>query len=178
MDSLPRTGQGGAMFDFAEAVAHCRRTDARAAWFGSGRPRALIVYLAIILIGNLAWEALALPLYTIWTTGSFREQAVAVLHCTAGGVLIARSALLIALRTAGCEHWAIERFGPVLLVATIFSDWVNIEVRSRWAYSPLMPVVPLVGVGVSPLMQRIVLPALASRLTRCLAAGRPTNLAP
>ena len=36
---------------------------------------ALKAYLGVTAIANLAWETLHLPLYTIWTTGSPREQA-------------------------------------------------------------------------------------------------------
>ncbi len=52
---------------------------------------ALKAYLGVTAIANLAWETLHLPLYTIWTTGSPREQACAVLHCTKGDLRIARS---------------------------------------------------------------------------------------
>jgi Cu(I)/Ag(I) efflux system membrane protein CusA/SilA len=44
--------------------------------------RGLRAYLASIAVGNLGWESLQLPLYTIWNTGTFREQAFAVVHCT------------------------------------------------------------------------------------------------
>ena len=93
-------------------------------------------------IASLAWETLHLPLYTIWTTGSFRDQAFAVLHCTAGDVLIALSALAVALITVGTKTWPAEHHRSVLLVALIigiayavFSDWLNIVVRASWAYT-------------------------------------------
>lgn len=35
--------------------------------------RAFRAYFAVIAIGNLAWEVVQLPLYTIWTTGTVRE---------------------------------------------------------------------------------------------------------
>jgi hypothetical protein len=38
---------------------------------------------------DLLWEAAHLPLYAIWTDGTIREKAFAVLHCTMGDVLIA-----------------------------------------------------------------------------------------
>jgi len=46
-------------------------------------------------------------------------------------------------------------------VYTIFSEWLNIVVRASWAYSPLMPVVHLINIGLSPLLQWIVIPAAA-----------------
>ena len=47
--------------------------------------RGLRIYLASIATMNFAWESLQLPLYTIWNTGTAREQAFAVVHCTLGG---------------------------------------------------------------------------------------------
>jgi hypothetical protein len=46
---------------------------------------------------------------------------------------------------------------------TIFSEWLNIVMRAAWAYSDLMPVVSLFGfeVGLSPLVQWIVVPSVA-----------------
>jgi hypothetical protein len=45
---------------------------------------------------------------------------------------------------------------------TVFSEWLNIVVRRSWAYSSLMPVVSLfgLGIGLSPLLQWIVVPTL------------------
>lgn len=113
---------------------------------------AVRAYLGVTAMANLIWEAAHLPLYTIWTTGSPKEQAFAVLHRTAGDVVIALSALTIALTTVGTRTWPVEHHPPVLFVAlvigvayTAFSEWYNISVRGSWAYSPLMPVVPCPG---------------------------------
>ncbi len=139
---------------------------------------ALRAYLYVTAIANLTWEMLHLPLYTIWTTGSLGEQAFAVLHCTAGDVLVAFSALAVALITAGVKTWPAERHRPVLLVALIvgiayavFSEWLNMVARASWAYSPLMPVVPLINTGLSPLLQWIVIPAAAFYVARRAGGG-------
>jgi hypothetical protein len=58
----------------------------------------LRVYLGLVLVGNLTWEILHLPLYTIWTTGSMQEVAFAVVHCTLGDLLIAIGTLTFALQ--------------------------------------------------------------------------------
>jgi hypothetical protein len=50
--------------------------------------RSLRAYLGTIALGNLVWEFLHLPLYTIWTTGTPREQAFAVVHCWAISLLL------------------------------------------------------------------------------------------
>lgn len=138
--------------------------------------RGLKVYLGVTAVANLVWEILQLPLYTIWTTGTTREIAFAVLHCTGGDVLIALSTLTLALIAAGTKRWPAETHQRVMLTTvvlgvgyTIFSEWLNIVVRANWGYSSLMPVVPLIKTGLSPLLQWIVIPILALKLARTAA---------
>ena len=68
---------------------------------------ALRAYLLATAFLDLLWEAAHLPLYTIWTNGTIRDNAVAVLHCTMGDVLIALAALTAALVVAGHPGWPI-----------------------------------------------------------------------
>lgn len=131
-------------------------------------------YLGLMFAGNLIWEILHLPLYTLWTTASARYQAFAVIHCTFGDLLIAFAALVAALLIAGNAKWPRRQFLPVAAFAiafgigyTVFSEWLNVTVRASWAYSEWMPVVPLFGlkVGLSPLLQWLVIPTAAFALT-------------
>ncbi len=50
------------------------------------------------------------------------------------------------------------------VVYTAFSEWLNLVVRQSWAYSPLMPVIG--GIGLTPLLQWLVIPPLAFRFAR------------
>ncbi|RKF12478.1 hypothetical protein D6850_17565 [Roseovarius spongiae] len=127
--------------------------------------RRYIVYSAA---GHLVWEAAHIPLYTIWIEESWGEIAFAIVHCTGGDLLIAMSTLLLALFLVGGHAWPSERAGGVLLLAvglgvsyTIFSEWLNIVIRAAWAYRDLMPVVPVVDAGLTPLLQWIIVPTLA-----------------
>jgi len=54
-------------------------------------------YIAVTAIADLIWEVAHLPLYTIWNEGEPREKLFAVLHCTAGDVLIALCACPVAI---------------------------------------------------------------------------------
>ena len=145
-------------------------------------PRAWRLYLVATVLGHFAWETLHLPLYTIWTSGSPRERAFAVVHCTGGDILIALTALALAIATVASPSWPARSHGRVLAVTialgvgyTIFSEWLNIVVRESWAYSAWMPVVPIINTGLSPLLQWVVLPTLALLWARraALAAARP-----
>lgn len=143
--------------------------------------RAFRIYFGVIAVGNLAWEALQLPLYTIWTTGSMREQMFAVGHCTGGDILIASSALLLALALVGTREWPTQGFARVAgltlllgLAYTIFSEWLNVVVRASWAYSEWMPVIHIgfVSIGLSPLLQWIAIPIAALGAIRRTSGAR------
>lgn len=132
-------------------------------WLGAARR-----YVAAVAVGNLLWEYVQLPLYTIWYEGSTMEILFAVAHCTGGDVLIAGTALLGALLIAGDRRWPQARFRAVAAIAilgglayTIFSEWLNTEIRGSWAYTEAMPQLPLVGAGIAPLAQWIVVPLIA-----------------
>lgn len=94
-------------------------------------------YLLLVGAANLIWEIAQLPLYTIWTEGSVSQIAFAVLHCTAGDLLIASTALLSALLLAGRPEWPTDRYWPTASLAlvtglgyTIYSEWFNTELRA------------------------------------------------
>ena len=136
---------------------------------------ALRRYLGVIAVGHLLWEFAHMPLYTIWWTGTWGEIVFAALHCTGGDILIALSSLVLALLTVGREGWPRERFRAVATITvllglayTAFSEWLNIVIRAAWAYSDLMPIVSVLEfeVGLSPLLQWIVVPLLAFRVVR------------
>jgi hypothetical protein len=107
-------------------------------------------------------------------------------RCAGGDVLIALASLTLALLLAGNGSWPRERFGPVAAVTvaagvayTVFSKWLNVVVRAAWAYSDLMPVVPLFGmeVGLSPLLQWLVVPLAALAWARRTVALQPRSAA-
>lgn len=126
---------------------------------------ALRRYLLFLSGGNLIWEFSHLPLYTLWQEGTAGELIFAAGHCTGGDILIALASLLLALFLMGDGAWPARRYKAVAALTmafglgyTIFSEWLNTAVRASWAYSELMPVIPGLDVGLSPLAQWIVIP--------------------
>ena len=137
------------------------------------------LYVAIASISHLVWESTQLPLYTVWRTGTVHENFVAVVHCTGGDVLITISTLLIAVLIARLCGW--RPFGSRIIFAaivlgvgyTIFSEWLNVEVRRSWSYSSAMPVLPWLGTGLAPVLQWIFVPGLGFAMTaRFVAASQ------
>lgn len=144
--------------------------------------RALRRYMTAVALANLLWEFAHMPLYTLWETGTASEIAFAALHCTGGDVLIALASVMLALFLAGRASWpqsGNRRIVAITVVLglsyTLFSEWLNIEIRQSWAYRDLMPVIPLVDAGLTPVLQWIIVPLAAfwwALRPRALAAGR------
>ena len=125
-------------------------------------------YFLCIAAANLVWEFAQLPLYTIWRDGTPGEIVFAAIHCTGGDILIASAAVLGSLMLLGGGRWPMDRYRTVATAAlvsgiayTIFSEWLNTGIRGSWSYADLMPTLPLIGSGLSPLAQWIVIPLAA-----------------
>lgn len=115
-----------------------------------------------------------------------RDLAVAVLHCTAGDLGIAFLYLIAALVFLGDRDWLTRRYTVVAIGATvlgvaytIYSERMNLE-GGGWAYSNAMPIVPPFGIGLSPVLQWLVVPPVGLAVARRVLAsaeGRPRDQA-
>lgn len=125
-------------------------------------------YVVFVGAANLVWEVAHMPLYTLWETGTPTKIALSAVHCTGGDILIGLFAIVAAIVIAGNWRRPQERQLLVMAVAvfiglayTVFSEWLNIEVRGAWAYRDLMPVIPVIDMGLSPFLQWIIVPVMA-----------------
>jgi hypothetical protein len=111
------------------------------------------------------WELAQLPLYTIYRQSDVPALTYAVVHCTAGDVLIALATYVVAAAVSRNARWPLERplAGLALAVTagvayTVVSEWRNVYRVGSWAYTETMPLI--FGIGLSPLIQWVFVPAL------------------
>ena len=130
--------------------------------------RTLRRYMIFLTAASVVWEFAHMPLYTLWDTGTHSEIVFAALHCSGGDALIALSAIMLALFVCGNASWPTIGNRRVIVVTvllglcyTVFSEWLNIEMRYAWAYNDKMPVIPGIGTGLSPMAQWIIIPLAA-----------------
>jgi hypothetical protein len=130
---------------------------------------ALLVWAGVSLPLQLGWEVAQLPLYTLWQDAGASHIAWAVLHCTAGDVLIACSSFVLVSAGLGGTDWPARSPGrglALLLVVgvayTAFSEWLNVYRLGSWAYADAMPT--LWGIGLAPILQWLLVPTLTLRL--------------
>ncbi len=134
-------------------------------------------WAAVTLVFHLAWETAHVRLYTLWSDPDRWYVAWSVLHCTLGDVVVGTAAFGFAAWLLARVDWPIHRpwDGTAIVIAigtifTIWSEWNNVYRLKLWAYAPAMPTI--LGIGVSPLLQWIVLPPLIVLTVRMLDRRR------
>ena len=122
-----------------------------------------------------AWEVLQTPLYDDASAG-INTIVWYRLHCTLGDMLILLSAVAITSLVRRKFLWVFSPRAGECAIATVLgvaytalSEFFNVGVVARWAYSGLMP--QLFGIGLVPILQWIVLPTLIVRLVSDHFAG-------
>jgi len=122
---------------------------------------------------NLIWEIAHVRLYTIWAKEDGMSLAWALLHCSLGDVLIALAMFALAGIVLWRADWPTARpwAGGVIVVIgamvfTAWSEWYNVYRTGAWSYAPSMPII--FGVGLSPLLQWLILPPVTVAAYRVL----------
>lgn len=133
------------------------------------QPWAAVGGFALLL--HFMWELLQAPFFEGMATAPHWSVVVRCARASAGDVVIACLAYAAAARWAGRRCWLAEPgrtpfriYMIVGLAVTVFLEWVNVYVWHTWAYADQMPV--LLGIGLTPLLQWLLLPPLTLWLAR------------
>lgn len=156
-----------------------RTTAPGTAWTSRAVP---VLQWAVLALGlHLLWEIGQLPFYTLWAEADAWRIALYVAHCTLGDVMIATLTYLGVALVWRRADWPRHRpwSGGTLLVAlglgyTAFSEWYNVYRLGSWAYAEAMPQV--LGIGLTPLMQWLIVPVAMLALVRRLPHKSPGNV--
>ena len=142
------------------------------------KPIALIS--AIALLVNYVWEMLQMPFFE----GMYFSDPNAWLFClqtSVGDVFITVFIFLVGRLIFGYWSWphspGVARITYLVLIGAAIAVTIEIVAlkAARWSYSPLMPVVPGIGVGILPVVQLIFLPYLGYVLAfRALSRKKKT----
>lgn len=118
---------------------------------------------ALAFVLNLTWEIAHVRLYTIWAAGDGISVAWALLHCSLGDVLIALAMFGLAGIALRRVDWPASRpwtGGAIVVIGAIaftaWSEWYNVYRAGNWGYTASTPMI--FGIGLSPLVQWMVLP--------------------
>ena len=89
-----------------------------------------------------------------------------------GDLFIGTATLALAVVAAG-RGWPRHNYIGVCVLAagfgiayTIVSEWLNVGVLGAWDYAPSMPRIPWIGIGLAPVVQWSLIPAISFFLLR------------
>lgn len=142
--------------------------DARTAWIWIAGGWAL----------NFAWEVLQGPLY-VGHAGFGPHLWACFTASLADVVIVAGLYVFVAAAAADLRWYAAPRFAPRLaaLAAAGFVTAVVIELRAldlgKWSYAEAMPRVPELDVGLSPILQMVLIPSVLALASRRWGAEAP-----
>lgn len=114
---------------------------------------------------NLVWEFAQVPLFEGMPLATHWRAIQVCARATAGDVVIALVAFWAVAAAGRSRRWILGATGSQIggfvvvgLAITVVMEWMATQVLGRWAYAPSMPTIPGLGVGVSPLLQWVILP--------------------
>jgi hypothetical protein len=119
--------------------------------------------LAVTLPLYFAWEMWQAPFFTGMPAHWVAATAICALATLGDGVLVALVATAGAVLyrdgrwfvpPSGSPYAVVVAIGLVLQIAV---EWVMVHGLDRWGYAPSQPVLPVVRVGILPVLQPVVL---------------------
>jgi hypothetical protein len=116
---------------------------------------------------NYPWEFLQVPFYEGMQEARHWDAVLFCSRATVGDGVIAVLAFWgVAFAGAG-RGWilrptprTVAAFTGIGLAVTLVLEWLATEVLDRWSYSDAMPELPVLGTGLLPVLQWILLPPL------------------
>ncbi len=95
------------------------------------------------------------------------------IHCTFGDVILTLVSFWLVSAATRNRRWFLDLKGVnfigfimIGVIATVISERVNVHLLKSWAYNDLMPIIPLLKVGLTPLLQWMVIPTVVLLLVR------------
>jgi hypothetical protein len=136
-------------------------------------PELNVALFAFLL--NLPWELWQVPLFENMPLAPHWEAVKTCSRAAAGDAVIALVAYWTVALVVRHRGWVVVPTASRVLGFMVCGLAITIAIErlalagnwmQGWSYSPLMPVVPGLGVGLSPLVQWLVLPPLLIWLVR------------
>ncbi len=128
-------------------------------------PEVNVTIFAFLL--NLTWEFAQVPLFAGMPTAEHWRAVLVCGQATLGDVVIALVGFWTVAICSRARTWVLRPaaahvagFVAVGVLITVVMEWLATRVLGRWTYAEAMPVIPLLGVGLAPLLQWIVLPPI------------------
>ena len=131
----------------------------------AGIPELNVAIFSFLL--NFVWEMWQIPFFAATPSDLHWVGVVACTQATFGDAAISLVAFWCVAALARSRWWILDAspsqvaaFVAVGVVITIILEALATGPLERWSYAPLMPTLPVLGTGVIPLLQWMLLPPL------------------
>ena len=152
-------------------------------WGITAAPEFNVAVFALLL--NYPWELLQVPFFLGMAGAPHWDAILFCSRAALGDAAIALVAFTLVAVPARSRRWILRPTPPRILgfvatglLITLAFEWIATDVLDRWQYAPAMPRLPVVGTGVLPFIQWILLPPLVLWFARrqVLGAERAARL--
>lgn len=127
---------------------------------------------------HFVWEFVQVPTYSGMADMNHWDGTKLCLSATVGDVGFALTAFWVTSLAARrrdwisqAKSWQVVLFVAVGVALTVGFEFYYTEISKRWTYSELMPLVPPLGTGLSPLVQWLLIPPVVLWFTRRQMSG-------
>ncbi len=121
---------------------------------------------------NFFWEVIQTYFYTM-RDAPFSTMLYGWLHCTLGDVFLTLGSFWVISIFSRNRRWFLRlkrlnfvAFIMIGMIATIISERVNVHIFKSWSYNKFMPIIPWLEIGLTPFLQRMVIPPVVLLLAR------------
>ncbi|KAF0190904.1 MAG: hypothetical protein FD165_2275 [Gammaproteobacteria bacterium] len=125
------------------------------------------------LVCNFVWEMLQMPLFAFPADRSLAEINLTCLQASAGDAMMLVVMFWIAAAMVKSRAWIfhLNRYRITLFLApgivmTVVFEALATGSLNRWLYGKAMPTLPVLGTGIVPIAQWLVIPLLVLWLVR------------
>ncbi len=129
----------------------------------------VLIISVLAFLFNIVWELAQAPLYKGYT-GNLQHTAFCILASVSDAVmvlLIYFGFALIYKNLFWADNLTWQRISMIMIIGGIGAILIEVEHISSgsWAYAKTMPIIPIVKVGLFPVLQFMVLPVIIYRLS-------------
>lgn len=143
-------------------------------------PQFLAILLLVGFVSNEIWEVAQMYAYIRASGSSSMSEFLRCSRAAVGDAVIILGICAVGALASGDPGWGMRGKWNVygtssvlgLIYATLMELWS--VAAGRWSYSERMPLVPMLDVGLWPLLQLTVLPPLSFWLARWWTTRNPT----
>ena len=122
---------------------------------------------------NFVWEIWQAPLFKSMDSLTHFEATIQCTRAALGDVIILLVAFWIIALTAKSRHWIIHPktiqiigFIAIGIIITVVFEAIAIHVLNRWQYATVMPILPILGTGIAPILQWLIIPPIIVSMMR------------